>query len=133
MGGKQAWKGKHLFLHLTCLGLFPFFIFGCVHFPKTLQGRQLLKESMAQLVNRQYEASMANSLTVLKEFPDSLADQAHFQIGLLYASPENPNQDYKKSMASLNKVLNRASKRKPRDQAQLWVPFIRDGNTKRLK
>jgi len=133
MGRKRARKGKHLFLYLTCVGLFPFFIFGCVHLPKKFQGRQLLRESMAQMVNRQYESSMTSCLTVLNDFPGSLTDQAHFQIGLLYANPGYLKQDYKKSMASLDKVLNATSKGNLRDQAQLWSDFLKDVMDKEQK
>ncbi len=78
------------------------------------------------MVNRQYEASMAKNLTVLNKFPHSLADQAHFQIGMLYADPENPNQNYEKSLESFNKITNGFSQSRLRKQAQIWILFIRD-------
>ena len=126
MGTKQIGKRKYLFLHFACLGLLPFVIFGCLHFSKKLQGQQLLEEGMDQMVSRQYEASMAKNLTVLNKFPNSLADQALFQIGLLYAHPENPNRNYQKSLASFNKILNEFAASPLRQQAQLWVLFIQD-------
>ena len=126
MGTKQIGKRKYFFLHFTCLGLLPFVIFGCLHFSKKLQGQQLLEEGMDQMVSRQYEASLAKNVTVLNEFPNSLADQALFQIGLLYAHPENPKQNYEKSLGSFNKIINGFSESRLRHQAQLWVLFIRD-------
>jgi hypothetical protein len=126
MGTKQIGKRKYIFLHFACLGLLPLVIFGCLHFSKKLQGQQLLEESMEQMVRRQYKASMAKNLTVLNNFPNSLADQALFQIGLLYANPENPDQNYEKSLGSFNKIINDRSESRIRQQAQLWVMFIRD-------
>jgi hypothetical protein len=126
MGTKQTGRGQYLFLHLACLGLLPFVIFGCLHFSKKLQGQQLLEEGMGQMVSRQYEASMAKNLTVLNNFPHSLADQALFQIGLLYAHPENPNQNYEKSLESFNKISSEFSESRLRHQAKLWVVFIKD-------
>ena len=126
MGAKQTRRRKYLFLHFACLGLLLFVISGCLHFSKKLQGEQLLKEGMDQMVSHQYEASMAKNLTVLNNFPHSLADRALFQIGLLYAHPENPNKNYKKSLESFNKILNGYSESRLRHQAQLWVLFIRD-------
>ena len=79
---------------------------------------------MDQMVSRQYEASMAKNLNVLNSFPHSLADQAFFQIGLLYAHPENPNQNYEKSLVSFNEILNGFSESRLRHQAQLWVLTI---------
>ena len=81
---------------------------------------------MDQMVSRQYEASMAKNLTVLNNFPHSLADQALFQMGLLYAHPENPNRNYEKSLESFNKIFNDRPERRLRQQAQLWVLFISD-------
>jgi hypothetical protein len=104
----------------------PFVIFGCLHFSKKLQGRQLLEEGMDQMVSRNYQAAMAKNLTVLNKFPHSLADQALFQIGLIYAHPENPNQNYKKSLESFNKILHEFSESRLRHQAQLWIQFLRD-------
>jgi len=126
MGTKQTGRRKYLFLHLACLGLLPFVIFGCLHFSKKVHGQQLLEEGMDQMVSRQYEASMAKNLAVLNNFPQSLADQALFQIGLLYAHPENPNQNYEKSLGSFNKIISEFPESRLRHQSQLWVVFIRD-------
>jgi len=124
MGTKQIGKRKYLFLHLACLGLLPFVIFGCLHFAKELQGQQLLDEGMDQMAGGQYEASMAKNLTVLNNYPHSLADQALFQIGLLYAHPQNPDRNHEKSLGSLNNILNGFPESRLRHQAQLWVLTI---------
>ena len=126
MGTKQTRRRKYLFLHLACLGLLPFVILGCLHFSKELQGQQLLDEGMDQMADRQYEGSMAKNLTVLSNYPHSLADQALFQIGLLYAHPQNPDRNYEKSLGSLNNILNGFPESRLRHQAQLWVLFIGD-------
>ncbi len=88
---------------------------------------------MDQMVNRQYEAAMAKNLSVLNSYPPSLADQALFQLGLLYAHPENPNQDYEKSLGSFNKIINEFSESRLKYQAKLWVLFISDGIKKEQK
>ena len=79
---------------------------------------------MDDLVGRQYEASMAKNLTVLNNFPHSLTDQALFQIGLLYAHPENPNRNYQKSLGSFSKIIHEFSKSRLRPRTQLWILFI---------
>lgn len=126
MGTKQTRRRKYLFLHLACLGFLPFIIFGCFNFSKKQQGQQLLDEGMDMMAGHQYEASMAKNLTVLNNYPQSLADQAFFQIGLLYADPENPNHNFTKSLGSFNEILNGFSESRLRHQAQLWVLFIGD-------
>ena len=133
MGTKQTWKRKHLFLHLACIGLLLFVIYGCLHFSEKRQGQQLLEEGMDQMLSHQYEASMVKNVTVFNSYPHSLADQALFQLGLLYAHPGNPNQDYEKSLGSFNKIINEFSESRIRRQAQLWVLFISDGIEKERK
>ena len=133
MGTKQAEKRKYLFLHFACLGILPFIIFGCLHFSEKRQGQQLLEESRDQMASGQYEASMAKNLTVLSDYPESLADQALFQLGVLYAHPENPNQNYEKSLESFNKVINGFPESRLRRQAQLWVLLIGDVIDKELQ
>jgi hypothetical protein len=113
--------------------LLPFVIFGCLHFSKKLQGQQLLEEGLDQMISRQYEASMAKNLAVLNDFPHSLADQALFQIGLIYAHPENPNQNYEKSLGSFTKIISEFPESRLRHQSQLWVVFIRDAIEKERK
>ena len=81
---------------------------------------------MELMVSRHYQVAMAKNLTVLNKFPHSLADQALFQIGLIYAHPENPNQNYEKSFESFNEILDEFSESRLRPQAQLWVQFLRD-------
>ncbi|MGD1974025.1 MAG: hypothetical protein PVG73_08135 [Desulfobacterales bacterium] len=85
------------------------------------------------MTDRQYESSMAKNVAVLNNFPDSLPDQALFQMGLLYAHPENPNQNYQKSLGAFNKILNDYSQSNLRHQAQLWVLIVEDAIDKKQK
>lgn len=126
MGTKRSWKRKYLFLHLACLALLPIIILGCLHFSKKAQGRQLLEQGMDQMLSHRYEASLTSNITVLNQFPDKLADQALFQIGLLYAHPENPNRNYEKSLNSFNRILDGFPESPLRPQAQLCILFVKD-------
>ena len=126
MGTKQNGKRKYFLLHLACLGLVALVIFGCLHLSKKMEGQQLLEEAMDQMIKRQYAASMENNLTVLNTYPPALADQALFQLGLLYAQPENPHQDYKKSLEAFNKIRSEFPASRLRPQSQLWVRFVKD-------
>ena len=133
MGTKPAWKRKYFFLHFACIGLLLSFIFGCLHFSEQRQGQKLLDDGIDHLGSRQFEASRAKSLTVLNRFPLGLADRALFQLGLLYAHPENPDRDYNKSLGYFNKIISEFSQSRLRSQAQLWVLIIRDDINKERK
>ena len=133
MGTKSTRKRKYFLFYLACLGLLSFVIGGCLHFSKKLEGQKLLEEGMVEMIDHQYQASMKKNLTVLNQFPRGLADQALFQLGLLYAHPENPNQNYQKSLGSFNKILNEFSESRLRHRARLWALFIADAIDKERK
>ena len=93
----------------------------------------MLEEAMDQMVKRQYAASLENNLAVLNNYPPALADQALFQIGLFYAMPDNPQQDYKKSLESFNKVKNEFSDSRLKGQSQLWVRLVQEILDKKME
>jgi len=126
MGKKHTWKGKHLFLYIAGLTILPLAILGCLHLSQKQQGEMLLARGMGQMHRGQYYEAMETNLAVLNKYPSSLADQALFQIGLLYAHPENPNQEYQQALSSFNKILSRFPDSPYTDQAQVWVLTIRN-------
>jgi hypothetical protein len=78
------------------------------------------------MVKRQYAASMENNLVVLNTYPPALADQALFQIGLLYAQPEYSQQNYKKSLGAFNKIITEFPASRLSQQSRLWVRIVND-------
>jgi TolA-binding protein len=106
--------------------ILPLAVLGCLHLSKKQQGEQLLAKGMNQMLRGQYDEAMEENLAVLNNYPNSLADRAFFQIGLLYAHPENPNQDYQHALNAFNKILDGFPKSPHRAQAQVWVLFIRN-------
>ena len=126
MGKKYTWTGKHLFLYIAGLMILPLAILGCLHFSQNQQGELLLAKGMDRILHGQYNEAMEANLAVIDKYPSSLADQALFQIGLLYAHPENPSQEYQLALDAFNKILSGFPDSPYRDQAQVWVLFIRN-------
>jgi len=125
MGTKRAGKGKHLFFYFTCLLTLLIFIPGCQHFPKKWQGEQHLTKAKVLTTNGEYDAALREINMVLMQFSQNLADQALYQMGLIYAHPENPNQENQKSLASFLKVVNEFPESSLRNEAQIWVLIVR--------
>ncbi len=125
MGPIHTRKRMHLFLHFAGLVMLLVVNSGCQHFSKKLEGEKRLANAMNQIAEGQYDSALAENLTVLEKYPRSLADQAHFQIGLIYAHPENPGQNYQKSLKSFDEILKEFPQSRLKDQAQIWVLFIR--------
>jgi len=74
---------------------------------------------------RNFEASLKESRTALELFSRSLGDQALFQIGLVHAHPENPNQNIENSTMAFQKLINNYPNSSLRSQAELWIMHLR--------
>jgi len=130
MGKKHTWTRKHLFLYVAGLMILPLAVSGCLHFSQKQQDELLLAKGMDQMHRGQYYEAMETNLAVLNNYPSNLADQALFQIGLLYAHPENPNQEYQQALSAFNKILSGYPDSPYREQALVWVLIIRNLSAK---
>jgi TolA-binding protein len=74
---------------------------------------------------RNFKASLRESRTALELFSRSLGDQALFQIGLIHAHPENPNQNIENSTTAFQKLINNYPNSSLRSQAELWIMHLR--------
>ncbi len=95
-------------------------------FTKKRKVHKYLAKAKALMVNGHYELSLRNSEEVLGLYPQTLGDRALFQMGLNHAHPENPNQDYRKSMECFKDIINKYPKSKVRYEAGLWVLLLRE-------
>ena len=125
MGEERSWKRKHVFFRRACgLGLVLGFL-GCLHPVQEWQGRQNLREAESLMGRSEYEASMTEARKVLEAQPMSLGDQALFQMGLLYAHPENPRADLDKAMACFERILKEFPLSETKEEARLWLLTLR--------
>ncbi len=101
MGKKRGKQGKHLFFHSACLVAFLLSMTGCTaasNFQKEWQGRRQLKSAEIFLEQEDFESALKAYDQVAEAFPDdSPGDAALFQIGMVWAHPENPKRDYQKA------------------------------------
>jgi len=64
---------------------------------------------------------MREAKEVLRLYPRILGDEALFQMGLIYAYPRNPDQDYQKSLKRFQRVIKEFPKSELKDQAEVWA------------
>lgn len=131
MGRIQIWARMHFLFHIACIAILALVVFGCPHFSQQRQGKQLLESAMTWMLEGQFDSALADSRTVLETFPDGLADQAHFQIGLIYAHPENPNRNSHNAQKAFNTIVNDFPQSHLRDQAQIWISVIRNNELRK--
>jgi len=92
-----------------------------MHPAKQWQGRQDLRQAEVLMGSGAYEDSMDESLKVLKDHPMTLGAEALFQLGLLYAHPENPRADRGQAVDSFERILREYPLSRRKEEARLWL------------
>ena len=126
MGGERTREWKYLLLYPACCVALLLGIWGCAHFPEKWKGEVRLARAWTHFSKGKYELSLNETKEVLRIYPRSLGDQALFQMGLLYAHHKNPDQDYQRSLESLQRVIKEFPLSKFKIQAEVWVWFIQE-------
>ena len=126
MGRERTRVWKYLLLYPACCIALLLGIWGCAHFPEKWKGEVRLARAWTHFSKGKYGASLSETTEVLRIYPRSLGDQALFQMGLVYAHPKNPDQDYQRSLESLQRVIKEFPRSKFKNQAEVWVWFIQE-------
>ncbi len=120
MGAKRIRTGQQFFLYAACFVIWALMAMGCLHWPSQAQGEQQLLEARQRFANGNYSSALEINRRVLTQFSASLADQAIFQIGLIYAHPHNPDRDIQKAVESFQHIIDRYPASRLRQDAILW-------------
>ena len=124
MGAKQTRTGKQLLLFVTCSVIWALTAMGCLHWPPQPQGEQLLLEARKQFASGDYSSALKMNRRVLAQFPERLADQSLFQIGMVYAHPDNPDRDIQKALQSFQGIIDRYPASHLQAEAHLWLAVL---------
>lgn len=126
MGGKPSRTGKYFYIcFASVIFLSPS---GCA-FVREVKNRQEAREVMLRgqklLAQGDYEGSLRENQKVLSLSPDgSLADEAIFSMGLVYAHAGNPKRDYRKAMGFFRKLISEFPQSPLVEQAKAWVGVL---------
>jgi hypothetical protein len=71
-----------------------------------------------------YGEALTISETVLREHQDTMGDRALFQMGLIFADPENPRQDVPHAMELFERIRRTYPKSELVVQAKLWMHVL---------
>lgn len=124
MGAQRTRTGQHLFLHIAGLLIGSLLVMGCLHWPPYPKAEQRLREARQLFASGSYTKALAINHGVMAQFPSQLADQSLFQIGLIYAHPDNPGRDYQKSLDSFQHIIDRYPQSPLRQDAEIWRVVI---------
>ena len=73
-----------------------------------------------------FKKSLKESHTAYKLYPQSLGDQALFQIGMVYAHPANPEKNYQKSKEAFRRLLRKYPLSHLKPEAETWIMILRE-------
>ena len=126
MGRERTRKGKHLFLHPAFGLVLLLAIWGCVQFQPKWKGEERLARARTLLAEGKYEDSMRETKEVLKLFPRTLGDEALFQMGLIYAHPNNRDRDNEKSLKRFQRVIDEYPRSELKAQADVGASVLQE-------
>ncbi len=124
MGAKQTRTGQQLLLFVTCSVMWSLTAMGCLHWPPQPQGEKQLLEARQRFAAGDYSSALEINRSVLVQFPERLADQALFQIGMVYAHPDNPDRDIHKALQSFQDIIDRYPASHLQPEAHLWLAVM---------
>lgn len=104
MGREHARKGKHFFLYVAVGMMLSIALPGCMQSFRSWEGREKLRESDLLVQAGDYRSALAQNRRVYQEYREVLGDQALFEIGLLYAHPENPDANHQEAVRSFEQL-----------------------------
>jgi tetratricopeptide (TPR) repeat protein len=123
MGRKQPRPRKQIYLYVTTLVVSCLAFWGCATL-KTWSirrdARKHLVEAGELLAQQDYKASLDENQKVLTIQGSFYADEALFNIALIYADPRNPERDYEKSLEFFKRLLTDYPKSPMVEQSRIW-------------
>lgn len=126
MGRERVGQRQHFYFRLALL----IFLAGCSLFQESNRRREM-REALAAgsdlLVRGDFDGSMKLYQSVLAMAEDKPpADVASYQLGLVYAHPENPDRNLQKAMNSFSHVVSAYPKSPWAEQARVWMGVLRE-------
>jgi len=126
MGRKRVGQRQHFYF---CLALLIFFA-GCSLFTESNRRREM-REALAAgndlLIRGDFDGSIKSYQSVLAMAQGRPpTDVASYQLGLVYAHPENPNRDLQKAVDSFSHVVSDHPTSPWAEQARVWLGVLRE-------
>jgi tetratricopeptide (TPR) repeat protein len=132
MGRKRTRTRKFVYFYIA--GLIVFALQGCAALENTrvkikaqAEASRSLQRSKGLLARGDYEGAFNENVKIL-----SLAmhrppeDEALFNMGWIYAHPENPKKDYKKSIFFFKKLLEEFPQSALGERVKIWVGILEE-------
>ena len=125
MGEKRAGKRERLFLHPACILAIFLLLTGCAltsDLQKRWQGYGHLETAEELMIRGDYGKALKEYEEVFRLFPCvSPGDSAIFNMGLIWAHPDNPKRDYKRSAMYFRQLVHDFPDSRLREKGRIWL------------
>lgn len=130
MGKKPGKKGKHILLYSAGLLIIFFSIAGCTassSHQKKSDGHKHFESGVALMTKGDFEGALKEYEEVLRLFSGvAPSDEALFQMGLIWARPDNPQKDYKKGLEYFQRLERQFPQNALTGQTKVLISLINE-------
>jgi len=132
MGREQTRAGKCIYFCIT--GLIFLSFLGCATLEKAKirikgekEAQRHLRHSQQLLAQGDYEGALRENEKALSlTGSEPPGDEALFNIGLIYAHPENPKKDYPRSISFFKEMMEAYPQSPWFEQAKIWTGMLQE-------
>ncbi len=122
MGKKRRGQREYIFL-LIAIGVI-FCLQSCVILNK-FKHNDFFVEQHKLIQQKKFDFALKRAQKLKQERPEK-ADKALFQMGVIYAHPQNPGRNYYKALRCFQILINKYPQSQFLSEAQIWAILIKD-------
>jgi tetratricopeptide (TPR) repeat protein len=101
---KQSRFGEHFSFFGIFIILTPILLCGCSHFSEGFQARSIFREANDFFSQGNYKASLSKYEQIIEKY-SAAGDRVLFEMGIIYAHPQNEQKDYQKALECFQKLI----------------------------
>lgn len=119
MDRRQSRTGKHIHFFVASIVTIIMLLCGCSHF----QVKSNVKEANDLFSQGSYKASLSKYEQIIEKYPNA-SDRVFFEMGFIYAHPQNEQKDYQKSLDCFQKVIKDYPESRYRQDSEMMILYI---------
>ena len=117
---RQRRIGEYFRLFFVCIMLIPTLVGGCSFIDEGIQARSISREANDYFNQGKYADSLSQYKQIIEKHP-AIADRVLFEMGIIYAYPNNEQKDYHKSLECFRKLISDYPDSKYRQDSQMMI------------
>ena len=115
----------HILFFLAYITMMLILIGGCGHFYEGLVARPAFKEANDFLNQGNYKDSLGKYEQIINRYP-AVGDRVLFEMGVIYASPRNPQKDYQKSLECFQNLIKSYPASEYKQDGEVMISLINE-------